>query len=46
MYPLWQGQTFIAVDPAAFAPNFEERMGSFMEEMRQLEPVRFDFRSI
>ena len=34
-----QGQTFIAVDPEAFAPDFTERMRAFMQEMRGLEPV-------
>ena len=34
-----QGQTFIALDPGNFAPNFPERMETFMQEMRQLPPV-------
>lgn len=32
------GQAFIAVDPSAFAPDFEMRMDTFIQEMRQLEP--------
>lgn len=31
------GQCFIAIDPAAFAPGFEQRMQTFMDEMRGLE---------
>ena len=37
-----QGQTFIAVDPQAFAPGFEDRMGAFMTDMRTMEPVRHE----
>ncbi|KAL5487347.1 hypothetical protein EMCRGX_G019936 [Ephydatia muelleri] len=33
------GQTFVAVDPKAFAPGFEERMSAFSQEMRAMEPV-------
>jgi LDH2 family malate/lactate/ureidoglycolate dehydrogenase len=32
------GQSFIAVDPEAFAPDFQTRLDTFIEEMRQLEP--------
>jgi LDH2 family malate/lactate/ureidoglycolate dehydrogenase len=32
------GQSFIAVDPEAFAPNFQSRLGKFIQEMRQLKP--------
>jgi LDH2 family malate/lactate/ureidoglycolate dehydrogenase len=32
------GQSFIAVDPEAFAPDFLTRLDTFIEEMRQLEP--------
>ena len=35
----FQGQTFIALDPGNFAPNFPEHMETFMQEMRHLEPV-------
>ena len=35
-----QGQSFIAVDPEAFAPNFQSRLGKFIQEMRQLTSVR------
>ena len=34
-----QGQTFMALDPSRFAPNFEDRMDTFMTEMRNLPPV-------
>ena len=36
-----QGQTFIALDPGNFAPNFPERMETFMQEMRHLKPVSY-----
>ncbi len=35
-----QGQTFMALDPGAFAPGFSGRVGSFMQELRAMEPVR------
>lgn len=33
------GQTFVAINPDAFAPGFEERMSAFSQEMRMLETV-------
>ena len=35
-----QGQTFVAINPDAFATGFEERMNTFSQEMRALNPVR------
>ena len=35
-----QGQTFVAINPDAFATGFEERMSTFSQEMRALNPVR------
>jgi LDH2 family malate/lactate/ureidoglycolate dehydrogenase len=34
------GQSFIAVDPEAFAPDFQSRLETFIHEMRGLEPSR------
>ncbi|XP_071444240.1 uncharacterized oxidoreductase YjmC-like [Hetaerina americana] len=33
------GQCFIALDPSAFAPCFEERLSNFLDVIRALEPV-------
>ncbi|VDM97074.1 unnamed protein product [Thelazia callipaeda] len=33
------GQCFIATDPEAFAPNFQERLQKFIDTMRELQPV-------
>jgi LDH2 family malate/lactate/ureidoglycolate dehydrogenase len=33
------GQTFIAVDPNCFAPGFEDRIQTFMDETRSMDPV-------
>ncbi|XP_046846602.1 uncharacterized oxidoreductase YjmC-like isoform X1 [Xenia sp. Carnegie-2017] len=33
------GQCFVAVDPNKFAPGFEERLSSLMNDCRSLEPV-------
>lgn len=34
-----QGQTFIALDPNCFAPNFDGRLTEYMNEMRGLPAV-------
>ena len=31
----------MALDPGAFAPSFEGRMSTFMQELRQMEPVSY-----
>ena len=36
---VFKGQTFIAMDPEAFAPDFQSRLSTFIQEIRQLEPV-------
>ena len=41
-----QGQTFVALDPNCFAPGFEEQMQTFMDEMRQMDPVRTMFKDV
>ena len=41
-----QGQTFVALDPGNFAPNFPDRMETFMQEIRQLEPVSYSLPAI
>ena len=30
---------FIALDPNAFAPGFDDRLQTYIDEMRSLEPV-------
>ena len=34
------GQCFVAIDPECFAPGFGDRLQSFMDETRDLKPVR------
>jgi LDH2 family malate/lactate/ureidoglycolate dehydrogenase len=33
------GQCFIAVDPSCFAPDFNSRLQTYLDEMRGLKPV-------
>ena len=46
LYIILQGQTFVALDPNCFAPGFEEQMQTFMDEMRQMDPVRTVFKDV
>lgn len=34
------GQGFVAIDPSFFAPGFEDRLSSLMDNIRHMEPVR------
>ena len=36
---VFQGQCFIAVDPAVFAPGFKDRMADIMKNYREMLPV-------
>lgn len=37
-----QGQCFIAVDPGCFAPDFADRLQTYLDETRNLTPVNAD----
>jgi LDH2 family malate/lactate/ureidoglycolate dehydrogenase len=37
------GQCFVAIDPECFAPNFADRLGSFLAETRGLKPSDADW---
>ena len=40
LIPLKQGQCFVAINPSAFAPGFEDRLQVLMDNFRNLQPVR------